>query len=253
MSIYFHPDEKSPSVHWPWSRWLAHRGGGVGVLENTISGFMKGIAAGAQMMECDVRLSRDAIPLLLHDDVLNGVGAVRNLDWDTLLQKAVIHPASQEKIPSLEAILMFCVDHQLAINIEIKPHTGDEQATTQAIAQVIRKKLCTYPSLENKILISSFAYESLHSAKTLLPNIPRSLLTIDISTETLRHAQDLQAIAIHAWDGRIYTPHIHQVINAGLALMVYTVNDADRARWLFQQGVTAICTDNLSLIKSTIN
>ena len=55
---------------WPYPDLLAHRGGGRLAPENTLSALVAGALFGSRMAEFDVRLSRDNVPFLLHDDKL---------------------------------------------------------------------------------------------------------------------------------------------------------------------------------------
>src|SRR5690606_41969688 len=60
----------TPISSWPYPRWIAHRGAGRHAPENTLAAFRKGAACGFRMMEYDVKLSADDVPILLHDDTL---------------------------------------------------------------------------------------------------------------------------------------------------------------------------------------
>ena len=64
---------------------IGHRGCAGEVPENTLASFERGLADGAVVIETDVHLSRDRVPVLLHDDdvarVTNGRGAVRDLSF----------------------------------------------------------------------------------------------------------------------------------------------------------------------------
>ena len=55
---------------WPYPRWIAHRGAGKLAPENTLAAFRLGAHYGYRMFECDVKLSADGVPFLLHDDDL---------------------------------------------------------------------------------------------------------------------------------------------------------------------------------------
>ena len=55
---------------WPYPRWVAHRGAGKLAPENTLSAFRLGASHGYRMFECDVKLSADGVPFLLHDATL---------------------------------------------------------------------------------------------------------------------------------------------------------------------------------------
>jgi len=55
---------------WPYPRWIAHRGAGRLAPENTLAAFRLGAEYGYCMFECDVKLSADGVPFLLHDATL---------------------------------------------------------------------------------------------------------------------------------------------------------------------------------------
>ena len=73
---------------WPYPYWIAHRGAGKECPENTLCAFEHGSACGFSMFECDVKLSADGVPFLLHDDTLerttNGRGPADALPWAEL-------------------------------------------------------------------------------------------------------------------------------------------------------------------------
>ena len=56
---------------WPYPRWIAHRGAGKLAPENTLAAFKLGASLGYRMFECDVKLSADGVPFLLHDATLD--------------------------------------------------------------------------------------------------------------------------------------------------------------------------------------
>src|ERR1041385_5287703 len=95
---------------------IAHRGASAVAPENTMVAFRAAIAAGADGIEFDVRLTRDGIPVIIHDSTLRrtaGVAArVADLDW-TELQRVDVgswftrsgNSFPNETIPSLEELL----------------------------------------------------------------------------------------------------------------------------------------------------
>src|SRR5690554_2015253 len=78
------------SAPWSWPALIAHRGGGTLAPENTLSAFRVGHAHGFMMMEYDVKLSGDGVPVLLHDDTIcrtsDGTGAAAQLTMADLLR-----------------------------------------------------------------------------------------------------------------------------------------------------------------------
>src|SRR5262245_55309231 len=67
---------------------IGHRGCAGEVPENTLASFARAIADGAVVIETDVHLTRDGVPVLAHDPdvarVSDGRGAVRELDFSAL-------------------------------------------------------------------------------------------------------------------------------------------------------------------------
>ena len=57
-------------MSWPYPFWIAHRGAGTRAPENTMAAFRLGAAHGWRCFECDVKLSADGVPFLLHDATL---------------------------------------------------------------------------------------------------------------------------------------------------------------------------------------
>jgi glycerophosphoryl diester phosphodiesterase len=70
---------------WPYPFWIAHRGAGTLTPENTLAAFERGARLGFAMFECDVQLSADGVPFLLHDLHLsrttNGQGQAADQTW----------------------------------------------------------------------------------------------------------------------------------------------------------------------------
>ena len=124
---------------WPYPRWIAHRGAGRLAPENTLAAFALGHAQGYRMFECDVRLSADGHPFLLHDDRLerttDGAGEALALNWAALsrLDAGAWHSPrfAGERLPTLRAVLAFCARHDCALNVELKPAPGDARRQWQ--------------------------------------------------------------------------------------------------------------------------
>ena len=127
---------------WPYPLWIAHRGAGKLAPENTLAAFRVGAAHGYRAFECDVKLSADGVPFLLHDAALqrttSGIGAAGDRSWSELsrLDAGGWHSRgfAGEPLPSLEAIARYCIQNGYALNIEIKPTPGVEAQTGRAVA-----------------------------------------------------------------------------------------------------------------------
>lgn len=240
------------SDHWPYPRWIAHRGAGKLAPENTLAAFRHGAGFGYRMFECDVKLSADGVPFLLHDDTLNrtstGQGIAGEQPWSQLAQldAGCWHSRrfAGEPLPTLSNIAQFCLKNGYFMNIEIKPTPGTERETGQVVAEHAAKlwKDAVIPPL-----LTSFRPESLEGAQTAAPHLPRGLLLNTLWKGWLETALVLDCMAIvcnHAlWD----TSSVTQAKSAGFRCLSYTVNDEWAAQRLLDLGTDGIITDRVDL------
>jgi glycerophosphoryl diester phosphodiesterase len=237
-------------LHWPYPRWIAHRGAGKLAPENTLAAFRLGAQHGYRMFECDVKLSADGIPFLLHDATLerttSGHGVGGDQSWSALAQLDAGSWHSRayagEPLPTLAGIARFCLRNQHRLNIEIKPTPGTERRTGEAVA----KEAARLWEDENvPPLLTSFAPDALEGAQSAARHLPRGLLLDTLWTGWLETALALECVAIvcnHAlWDRSTVT----QAKNAGFYTLGYTVNDEWAAERLIALETDGIITDRV--------
>jgi glycerophosphoryl diester phosphodiesterase len=238
---------------WPRPLWIAHRGGGAAAPENTLAAIRTGAAAGFRMVEFDVMLSRDGVPLLIHDETLerttDGHGRVCEHDFAALqrLDAGGWHsPAfAGERLPSLEQALDLLRALDLDANIEIKPARGFEQVTGEAAARLIAAR---WPSDRQPPLLSSFDFSALDAARRVAPHLPRALLFEEVPDDWRAQMQAHDAMSIHCDHSRLSDERTRDIVSAGVPLRCYTVNDAARAAALIGAGVSGLFTDRLDLL-----
>lgn len=241
------PTAAIDAAHWPYPRWIAHRGAGRLAPENTLAAFRLGHAHGYRMFECDVRLSADGTPFLLHDDTLDrttdGHGPAAALDWDELsrLDAGGWHSAQfrGERLPGLQSLIRFCRIEDCALNVELKPAPGTEYETGRVVARMLEREW------RGRLppLLSSFRLEALQGARAGAPSLPRALLVSSPFPDCLRLAQEQGCVALVAGHEHITPLFVEQVRTAGLALLSYTVNDEAEARRLLRLGLQGLITD----------
>ena len=240
---------------WPYPYWIAHRGAGKLAPENTLAAFRVGAQHGYHMYECDVKLSADGVPFLLHDATLNrttsGHGVAGDLPWQTLsqLDAGSWHSRSfaGEPLPSFENIARFCLRNRHCLNIEIKPTPGAERITGEVVAQHAAR---LWGGAAVPPLLTSFQPEALRGAQAKAPALPRGLLLDSLRDGWLAQAQELQCVAVvcnHAlWDSTT----VAAVHGAGMRALSYTVNDEWAAERLVALGTDGIITDRIDLFSS---
>lgn len=246
--------------NWPYPRWIAHRGAGKLAPENTLAALRLGASHGYRMFECDVKLSADGIPFLMHDATLqrttNGprlLGAATSPmggdhPWSALSQLDAGSWHSRafagEPLPSLENIARYCLQNGFFLNIEIKPTPGQEHQTGDVVANHAAR---LWHGAAVPPLLTSFNPEALEAARDAQSRLPRGLLLDTLWKGWLETALSLECVAIvcnHAlWD----TSSVTQARSAGFRMLSYTVNDEWAAERLIQLGTDGIITDRVDL------
>ncbi len=233
---------------WPLPFWIAHRGAGKLAPENTLAAFRLGASYGYRAFECDVKLSADGQPFLLHDSTLDRTSNQRGLaadrPWSDLarVDAGGWHSRSYagEPPPSLEAVAAFVLRNAFALNIEIKPTPGAEHRTGRVVGERVLQLWAGSPSWP---LFSSFRPEALQGAMETAPAIPRGLLLDTLWSGWQGVARSLGCRAIITNYKLMSAPLLAEIHAAGMRAMVYTVNDPAPAAWLQALGIDGIITD----------
>ena len=239
---------------WSYPRWVAHRGAGKLAPENTLAAFKLGASYGYRMFECDVKLSSDGVPFLLHDDTLerttNGHGIAGLQSWQELqkLDAGRWHssPYAGEPIPSLDTIAAYCIANSFDLNIEIKPTAGTDQITGEVVA---RHAARLWKNQARKPLLTSFKPDALQAGMDAAPDLPCGLLLHELWTGWLETGLMLGCQAIicnhRLWDSSSVT----QAKSAGFKTLGYTVSEEADVQRLLALKTDGLITDRIDVFK----
>ena len=241
-------------IDWPYPRIIAHRGAGKLAPENTLAAMKLGHQLGQQMVEFDVKLSADDLPVLMHDASLdrttNGSGPLRQFTWEQLqgLDAGQWHAErfAGEPIPRLDETLHYLQSQGMLANVEIKPSPGLETHSGGLIARACES---LWVNQNVDLLLSSFSEPALNAAKIAAPQLPRALLMDRLFPDWLARCRRLDCVAVD-WNERVVNPAlVRDAHDCGLRVLVYTVNDVNRAQQLIAWGVDSVITDAVDRLK----
>lgn len=206
---------------------IGHRGASGLATENTLESLRAGLRAGADMLEFDVRLTADNIPVLSHDARLHGRTVSRTALAD--LQKAGIVTLLSDVLDEFFGKIM--------LNLEYKP---------AANAHIVYKMLKSYVKTDEDwetIVISSFRVRALFQLRRLSSKVNLALLhSINpFAFVTYHRSLRLSAVGWH----RLYVNALAITIakKADIFTYVYTVNRPKAAMLLEQKGIDGVVTD----------
>ncbi len=243
---------------------IAHRGHSGRCPENTAPALAEALAAGADMIEIDARLTADRRSAVVHDGDLGRYGhpglRVAGLGLAELLRLDAgrwFDPRfTGTPFLALEGAL--AAAGGLAVNIELKVDPGEE-ADVPALADSVLAALGAppvggaplgraplgSPAVPPPVLLSSFSIAALEAVRDRDSAIPLALLSgVDADLEpALDRAAPLGLEGLHLHARRATAASAELVRGRGLRLRVYTVNDAEGWRRLVALGVDGIFTD----------
>lgn len=236
---------------------IGHRGAAGYAPENTLEGIHTAADMGITWAELDVKLTKDKIPVLFHDDTLdrttNGAGLMAETDFSHLRELEAGSWFSEGfagiRVPTLEEAIEVLIERGMGLNLEIKPCPGREVETAEAALDVLSQ----YWDDHNRLLISSFQHGCLEAAMDMANDWHRGLLFGKEWPENwLDIARHLQVTSIN-FDGNTIEPEQMEAIKAGsYATCAYTINDPELAQRLQKWGVNSLITDFPDVIEENI-
>ena len=235
---------------------IAHRGASAYAPENTLSAFNLALELGADGIELDVSLTKDRVPVVLHDDTVdrttNGHGAVNQM---TLAQVKELDASNKfekyrgEKIPTLEEVLR-AITWRGSVNIELKNLTLQTDGVEAATDAVIKST-----GAADKVMVSSFNPIALRRMYQLDPRIPRGLLYRPNLPIYLRRAwlrPLAHPTAMHPQYSMITRAFVAWAHAKGYKVNTWTVDDPDEMKRLIALGVDAMMTNKPDVLRKIV-
>ncbi len=231
---------------------IAHRGANLLAPENTLEAFSLAYEMGVDWVECDVVLTADGIPVILHDRSLWRTARKRvridTLNYDVLKDYNVGRYFSKNYkhtlIPRLQELLELAVKYDRGVNIEIKPAMPEYAiATAKQSWQVIAPYIDRIP-----ILVSSFEEAALHWYRENAPKVKLGYLMSSWHTHWQETAKSLNAVSIHCHEKLLNPKHLSALKLSGYIVLAYTVNDVAHAQTLWAMGVDGFFSDDPKLL-----
>ncbi len=240
----------------------AHRGGAGLAPENTLAAFRNGIALGADVLEMDVHLTKDGVPVVIHDPTIDrttdGSGRVADLTLAQLqtFNAAAKFPGAMEKqvVPTLTQVLDLAEPTSVQLEIEIKvdadnqPYAGIEPKVIDAIAA---------RGMLSRVRLTSLELDTLQRVRAIDPKIKTTALLS--FTYFRNHDLDQPAGVIgdvaRFADGigvnsALLTPKlVQEAHNRKMSVDVWTVDSEAEMTRFIKMGVDSITTNRPDVLK----
>ncbi|MBP6038526.1 MAG: glycerophosphodiester phosphodiesterase [Candidatus Saccharimonas sp.] len=215
---------------------IGHRGAAGVAPENTMAAFDAGFNAGADMLEFDVRLTKDHVPVVIHDSRLVRTHHIRDAVSGLMLEQ-LMGLAAEQPIPTLEEVLDKYFG-TILLNIELKSRGSGLVVLTLLESKYIKKS----KDWDN-VILSSFKGTELVAIRRHAPKANLAMLHTENPFIFVAYQRFVQftAVGFH----RLYLNQFALEIakKAGLFIYVYTVDRTAALPLLEQQGIDGIVTN----------
>jgi glycerophosphoryl diester phosphodiesterase len=255
-------------------RFVAHRGGAARWPENSLTAFRGALAGGAQLVELDVHLTADGEVAVIHDPTLDrttsGTGPLERCTAGDLRRARLRGPdgaLTDDCVPTLGEVLALVAPAGAGLLIEIKT-PGEAVTYTRHGDRVERAAGRRYEGLEQRVLdavaaadclgrcvILAFNPAVVSQVRRLAPRTPTALLVDRHVAEAgvppmdaVDWARDAGVTFLGLHHSLCDTPLVAAAHRLGIAVGVFTVNDAATRDRLVAAGVDVIITDRPELI-----
>lgn len=225
---------------------IAHRGTSL-YPENTLLAITKTHEIGYKWVEVDVAITSDKKFVLCHDEVVDRIfggsktGTLKNLTYDEIknydIKVGDCSDYPNEKIATFEDCLMICKKLGLGIFIHI------EYIEIEDIPQLVN--LINAYGMGDKVTINSFKMNLIQEVRKFDTEIPVTVFggyTQDSINNVKKLGNSFMNVSYEYADSKTKVDAYH---NAGMKVVVYTINDYAKAKLLINNGVDMIITDKL--------
>lgn len=224
---------------------IAHRGASAHAPENTLSAFDKAIAMGADMVELDVRATRDGHLVVIHDEHVGRLtGCARSVRDMTLAEIKQIQIGDNERIPTLEEVIRH-IGTRCRLYIEIKA-PGVEEAVVRMLLE---------NNLQDSAIVGSFVPEHVRNVKRLGPEIRTALLIRSPDEDYVANALAVGASYVHLCWERYPSPHrlltpevISKIREHGLGIIIWHEERPEEIAAITKMDIDGICSNNPELL-----
>ena len=244
---------------------IAHRGASALAPENTLAAFHRAIDDGADGIEFDVRLSKDGVPVVIHDSSLVRTARANMLVADLTAEQLsrldagswfnAAYPArarsnfASEGVPSLRAVLQLLIKIDGPIYIELKCET---ERDISPLVEAVCGEIASSP-LFHRIIVKSFRLAVIPRTMAVLPGIHTAALFAPQVMRLLRKEKYLINIAcelgadhLSVHKSLVSRKLIRKAEKNGIPVTAWTVN---AERWIpraIKQGLFALITNDPS-------
>jgi glycerophosphoryl diester phosphodiesterase len=209
-----------------------------------MSSYKAAFDLGFTHLELDVHLSKDGVPVLMHDPTIDrmtdGQGWVKDYTLEELRRFRV---GKDETIPTLEEALLFAKD-KMTVNVELKQYGDLYPGLEETVLEILKKT-----DMLDQVYISSFDHYSIARMRKLSDEVELGLIQWGATPAVVPFMEEIRARYLSLRTEYLTDEYVDLCERSGIQLMVWPVN----LKWQFDKAArypSVLCvTDDLEGFK----
>ena len=200
-------------------RALAHRGYPVKYPENTLVSYQAAYDLGYTHLELDVHLSKDGIPVLMHDVTIdrttNGKGMIKDYTLEELRQFLV---GGSETIPTFEEGLLLVKD-KMHVSVELKQQGNLYTGLEEAVLAIIQKV-----GMMEQVYVNSFDHFAVMNMRKLSNEIELGIIQPGATPAVIPFMKEIDAKYLSIKVEFLTDEYVELCNKSGIQIIVWPVD-----------------------------
>ena len=230
-------------------KFYAHRGASADFPEHTMAAYRGAIEQGALGFECDIRITKDEVPILWHDANMKkeakSAAIIANRTYAEIKQ---IYPA----VMTLNELLDLAIENKKSLALEIKHPVPTGNRVEELVIAELHKRESAIKKSGIDVAIMSFSWFAIEKIKKMDPSIKTVMLLGDITKKITRRFTSAQVIGPSVEMIRKSPELVTEIKNSGKELYVWTVDSTEDLQYCENVGVDIVMTNRPAHARSVL-
>ena len=230
-------------------KFYAHRGASADFPEHTMAAYRGAIEQGALGFECDIRITKDEVPILWHDANMKkeakNAAIIANRTYAEIKQ---IYPA----VMTLNELLDLAIENKKSLALEIKHPVPTGNRVEELVVAELHKREGSIKKSGIDVAIMSFSWFAIEKIKKLDRSIKTVMLLHDFNQKLSRRFTSAQVIGPSVEMIKKSPEIITEIKNSGKELYVWTVDSTEDLQYCASVGVDIVMTNRPAHARSVL-
>jgi glycerophosphoryl diester phosphodiesterase len=215
----------------------AHRGASADFPEHTLAAYEGALAQGADGFECDVRITKDEIPVLWHNSSMLERAGNRGLIAEMTFEEV---SRAYPQVLTLDVILDLAIKNKKGVLIETKHPVISGNRVEELIVEMLEQKKVLQ---KIPVMVMSFSWSAIEKLRRLNPALSSTLLLHKFTPWFQVKYSSATSVGPEIDEVRSEPMKVQRIKDSGRSVNVWTVDDDADIKLCERLGVDILITN----------